>query len=314
MVYVLEVNPRASRTVPFVSKAIGVPMAKLAARVMAGKTLEELGFIREVWPSHVSVKEPVFPFGKFTGVDPVLGPEMRSTGEVMGIDESFGTAFFKAYEGSGQRLPQSGTVFISVKNADKRNMIMVAKQFENLGFRIVSTDGTGAVLSRNGIKVHESMKVSEGRPNVLDMIKNGEIDLIIDTPSGDKAKADHHLIRKEALIRSIPTITTLAGAMAAVQGITSIMESGEKVKGCRTIIQAVGQRSCNASGARRTTSGTIRRETDHSHLRGARKVCLLWTCEQPRAGAEAPRTDSQSLGSLCLVHSQNGGRRRALGW
>jgi len=230
VVYVLEVNPRASRPVPFVSKAIGVPMAKLAARVMAGKTLEELGFIREVWPSHVSVKEPVFPFGKFTGVDPVLGPEMRSTGEVMGIDESFGTAFFKAYEGSGQRLPQSGTVFISVKNADKRNMIMVAKQFENLGFRIVSTDGTGAVLSRNGIKVHESMKVSEGRPNVLDMINNGEIDLIIDTPSGDKAKADHHLIRKEALIRSIPTITTLAGAMAAVQGITSIMESGEKVK------------------------------------------------------------------------------------
>jgi len=230
IVYVLEVNPRASRTVPFVSKAIGVPMAKLAARVMAGKTLDELGFTREIWPTHVSVKEPVFPFSKFPGVDPVLGPEMRSTGEVMGIDESFGTAFFKAYEGSGQRLPQSGTVFISVKNADKRNMIMVAKQFENLGFQIVSTDGTGAVLARNGIKVHESMKVSEGRPNVLDMIKNGEIDLIIDTPSGDAAKADHHLIRKEALLRAIPTITTLAGAMAAVQGITAINESGERVK------------------------------------------------------------------------------------
>jgi carbamoyl-phosphate synthase large subunit len=226
--YVLEVNPRASRTVPFVSKAIGQPLAKIAARVMAGKTLEELGFTAEIWPEHVSVKEPVFPFRRFPGVDPVLGPEMRSTGEVMGIDQTFGVSFYKAYEASGQRLPLSGTVFISVKNPDKRNIILVAKQFEHLGFKIVSTDGTGAVLKRNGIAVDELLKVSEGRPNVLDMLKNGQIDLIIDTPSGDAAKADHHLIRKEATMRDIPTITTLSGAMAAVQGIASVIERGVK--------------------------------------------------------------------------------------
>jgi carbamoyl-phosphate synthase large subunit len=228
--YVLEVNPRASRTVPFVSKAIGRPLAKIAARVMAGKTLDELGFTQEVWPEHVSVKEPVFPFRRFPGVDPVLGPEMRSTGEVMGLDRTFGVSFYKAYEASGQRLPLSGTVFISVKNSDKRSIILVAKQFEHLGFQIVSTDGTGAVLKRNGIAVDELLKVSEGRPNVLDMLKNGKLDLIIDTPSGDAAKADHHLIRKEATMRDIPTITTLAGAMAAVQGIASVKAAGSRAR------------------------------------------------------------------------------------
>ncbi len=239
VVYVLEVNPRASRTVPFVSKAIGLPLAKIAARVMAGKSLEEVGFTQEIWPDHVSVKEPVFPFSRFPGVDPVLGPEMRSTGEVMGLDINFGNSFYKAYEASGQKLPLTGTVFISVKNADKRNIIMVAKQFENLGFKVVSTDGTGAVLARNGIQVHELLKVSEGRPNVLDMIKNGEIDLIIDTPSGDAAKADHHLIRKEALLRNIPTITTLAAAMAAVQGIAAVKESGIRVRALQDYHQDV---------------------------------------------------------------------------
>ncbi|NUQ00179.1 MAG: carbamoyl-phosphate synthase large subunit [Armatimonadetes bacterium] len=243
IVYVLEVNPRASRTVPFVSKAIGAPIAKLAARVMAGRRLEDLGFTQEVTPDHVSVKEPVFPFNRFPGVDPVLGPEMRSTGEVMGIDYSFGSSFYKAYEASGQRLPLTGTVFISVKNADKRNMIMVAKQFENLGFRIVSTDGTGAVLRRNGIQVHELLKVSEGRPNVVDMIKNSEIDLIIDTPSGDVAKADHHLIRKEALLRNIPTITTLSGATAAVQGIAAMREGGVTVRALQDYHSSVVERS-----------------------------------------------------------------------
>ena len=225
--YVLEVNPRASRTVPFVSKAIGRPLAKIAARVMVGQTLEEQGFTHEIWPEYVSVKEPVFPFRRFPGVDPVLGPEMRSTGEVMGIAPTFGVAFYKAYEASGQRLPVTGTVFISVKNEDKRSICLVARQFENLGFKIVSTDGTGAILKRNGIAVEELLKVSEGRPNVLDMIKNGKIDLIIDTPSGDAAKADHHLIRKEATMRDIPTITTLAGAMAAVQGIASVQAGVE---------------------------------------------------------------------------------------
>ena len=241
IVYVLEVNPRASRTVPFVSKAIGVPLAKIAARVMAGQSLAEQGFTREVWPEHVSVKEPVFPFNRFPGVDPVMGPEMRSTGEVMGIGRNFGEAFYKAYEGSGQRLPMEGTVFISVKNSDKRNIIMIAHQLQNLGFRIVGTDGTGAVLSRNGIEVHELLKVSEGRPNVLDMIKNGDIDLIIDTPSGDAAKADHHLIRKEALRRAIPTITTLSGAMAAVQGITAVRHGGLSVKALQDYHDEVGR-------------------------------------------------------------------------
>ena len=239
--YVLEVNPRASRTVPFVSKAIGQPLAKIAARVMAGRSLDELGFTKEVWPEHVSVKEPVFPFRRFPGVDPVLGPEMRSTGEVMGIDESFGVSFYKAYEASGQRLPLQGTVFISVKHPDKRSIILVARQFENLGFTIVSTEGTGAVLKRNGIAVQELLKVSEGRPNVLDMLKNGKIDLIIDTPSGDRAKADHHLIRKEATMRDIPTITTLSGAMAAVQGITLVRQRGQRVQALQDYHRAMGR-------------------------------------------------------------------------
>ncbi|HIE50824.1 MAG TPA: carbamoyl-phosphate synthase large subunit [Armatimonadetes bacterium] len=229
-IYVLEVNPRASRTVPFVSKAIGVPLAKLAARVMVGRTLEELGFTKEVEVEHFSVKEPVFPFIKFPGVDAVLGPEMRSTGEVMGIDPSFGRAFTKAYEASGQTLPLSGTVFISVKNSDKRGIILVAQQFQNLGFEIVATEGTGGILRNNDVQVRQLLKVSEGRPNVLDLLKNGDLDLLIDTPSGDEAKADHHLIRKEAVRRGIPLITTLAAATAAVQGITQLRAAEAGVK------------------------------------------------------------------------------------
>jgi carbamoyl-phosphate synthase large subunit len=229
VIYVLEVNPRASRTIPFVSKAIGVPLAKLAARVMVGQTLEQLGFTEEIIPEHVSVKEPVFPFIKFPGVDPVLGPEMRSTGEVMGIDQDFGGAFYKAYFASGQRLPDQGRVFISVKNSDKRSISMVAKQFEDLGFEIVATMGTGEVLRRNGIRVHNLLRVSQGRPNIIDLMKNREVDLIIDTPSGSEAKSDHHLIRKEAVLRGIPIITTLSGAMAAVQGLTTARRRESRV-------------------------------------------------------------------------------------
>jgi len=229
VIYVLEVNPRASRTIPFVSKAIGVPLAKLAARVMVGQTLDQLGFTEEIVPEHVSVKEPVFPFIKFPGVDPVLGPEMRSTGEVMGIDQDFGGAFYKAYFASGQRLPEQGRVFISVKNSDKRSISMVAKQFEDLGFEILATMGTGAVLRRNGIQVKELLRVSQGRPNIIDLMKNREVDLIIDTPSGSEAKADHHLIRKEAVLRGIPIITTLSGAMAAVQGLATVRRRASRV-------------------------------------------------------------------------------------
>jgi len=230
VIYVLEVNPRASRTIPFVSKAIGVPLAKLAARVMAGKTLDELGFTQEVEIDHVAVKAPVFPFIKFPGVDTLLGPEMRSTGEVMGLDQDFGRAFAKAYVAMGQRLPRRGRVFISVKDSDKRAIIMIAKQLENLGYELVATEGTGAVLRRNGIQVHALLKVSEGRPNVLDSIKNGEIALIIDTPSGSAAKSDHHLIRKEAVVHHIPCITTLSAAMAAVNGLTAIAQSEPRVQ------------------------------------------------------------------------------------
>jgi len=224
-IYVLEVNPRASRTVPFVSKAIGVPLAKLAALVMVGKTLDELGFTREIVPPYYSVKEPVFPFIKFPGVDAVLGPEMRSTGEVMGIDKDLGLAFYKAYLASGQHLPTKGCIFISVNNRHKRFATLLASQFVNLGFELVATEGTGKVIREAGIPVKELLKVSEGRPNVIDMIKNREIHLLIDTPSGLKSKADHKLIRQEAVRHGIPIITTMSAAIAAVHGIARVLNS-----------------------------------------------------------------------------------------
>jgi carbamoyl-phosphate synthase large subunit len=223
-IYVLEVNPRASRTVPFVSKATGVPWAKVAARVMAGKTLAELGITKEVEMSHTAVKEAVFPFNRFPGVDCLLGPEMRSTGEVMGIDRDFGRAYAKSQIAAGQDLPQQGTVFVSVKDRDKRAIIMIARGLQDLGFQIVATLGTGKILERNGVSARHVFKVGEGRPTVVDLIKNGEIQLVINTPSGKRPKADEVAIRTAALQYSIPIVTTIPGAWATVEGIAALIK------------------------------------------------------------------------------------------
>lgn len=225
MIYVLEVNPRASRTVPFVSKATGVQWAKVAAKLMAGKTLVELGIEKEIIPGHVAVKESVFPFNKFAGVDTILGPEMKSTGEVMGIDSNFGSAFLKSQLAAGQDLPSQGTVFLSVKNKDKRNIVFIAKKLSDLGFDICATKGTGKVLVNNGLTVKFVNKVSEGRPHVVDMIKNGTIQFIINTPSGRNPKMDEVAIRSGAVRHKIPYTTTLSGAQAVVNAI-EVMKNG----------------------------------------------------------------------------------------
>jgi len=223
-IYVLEVNPRASRTVPFVSKATGIPWAKVAARVMAGKTLAELGITKEVEITHTAVKEAVFPFNRFPGVDTILGPEMRSTGEVMGIDRDFGRAYAKSQIAAGQNLPRGGTVFVSVKDRDKRGIIMIARGLMDLGFQIVATHGTGKVLERNGVPARYVFKVGEGRPTVVDLIKNGDIQLVINTPSGKRPKADEVAIRTAALQYNIPIVTTIPGAWATVEGIAALIK------------------------------------------------------------------------------------------
>ncbi|OGS22687.1 MAG: hypothetical protein A2252_03675 [Elusimicrobia bacterium RIFOXYA2_FULL_39_19] len=231
MVYVLEVNPRASRTVPFVSKATGVPWAKIAARVMAGKTLEMLGITKEVTIDHIAVKEAVFPFNRFPGVDPVLGPEMKSTGEVMGIDTDFGRAFAKSQIAAGGALPLKGKVFISVKDKDKRSIVLVAKKLADMGFEIIATHGTANVLSKSGIKTTHIFKVHEGRPNVVDLIKNREINLIINTPAAEeKTQSDNISIRGVGVMYNIPYITTISGAQAAVNGIESMLKGEMTVK------------------------------------------------------------------------------------
>ena len=229
-VYILEANPRASRTVPFVSKAIGVPLAKLASRVMSGKTLKELEFTAEKIPSHVSVKEAVLPFAKFQGTDVLLGPEMRSTGEVMGIDTDFGKAFAKAELAASQKLPLSGTVFVSMNNRDKEAVVPVVKDFLDLGFKVTATMGTRSVLWDHGVKVDLELKLHEGRPNILDAIKNQNVQLCIITPSGEEARADGILIRRSALAYKIPIITTIAGAKATVEAIRSLKSQPLEVK------------------------------------------------------------------------------------
>jgi carbamoyl-phosphate synthase large subunit len=230
VVYVLEVNPRASRTIPFVSKATGVQWAKVAAKVMTGRKLSELGVDREVQIDHIAVKESVFPFNKFFGVDTILGPEMKSTGEVMGIDTNFGAAFWKAQLGAGQNLPFDGNVFLSVKNQDKRNVAFIAKKLSDLGFKIYATRGTAKILANSGIDTTLVNKVSEGRPHVVDMIKNGEIHLIINTPSGRKPKNDEVSIRAGAVQYKIPYTTTISGAQAVVNAIETMKKGDLRVK------------------------------------------------------------------------------------
>jgi carbamoyl-phosphate synthase large subunit len=229
-VYILEANPRASRTVPFVSKATGVPLAKLASLIMSGKTLEELGFTEEVIPSHIAVKEAVLPFNKFPGTDTILGPEMRSTGEVMGIDSDFGRAYAKAEMGAGEHLPLSGTVFVSMNDRDKAAAVPVVKEFIQLGFSVMATGGTRRVLQENGVNVDLVLKLHEGRPHVLDAIKNRQIQLIINTPSGQEAQSDGRLIRRSALSYKIPILTTIAGAKATLAAIRSLQNTSLDVK------------------------------------------------------------------------------------
>ncbi|MGE3509908.1 MAG: carbamoyl-phosphate synthase large subunit [Vicinamibacterales bacterium] len=230
VVYVLEVNPRASRTVPYLSKASGVPLAKVAARVMTGKTLAELGLTKDVEVSGVFVKSPVFPFVRFPGVDTILGPEMKSTGEVMGGSNTFGVAFAKAQLSVGQRLPDSGTAFLSVNNDDKPNVLPIARDLAELGFRLVATRGTAAFLRSYGLDVDIIYKVNEGRPNVADEIVNKEIDLIVNTPLGRESFFDDRAVRRAAMMHAVPCITTLTGAAAAVSAIRAMRQQGVGVR------------------------------------------------------------------------------------
>jgi len=223
-IYILEVNPRASRTIPFVSKAIGVPLAKLAAKIMTGKTLKELGFTQEIERSHYSVKEAVFPFQKFPGIDSLLGPEMLSTGEVMGISDDFGLAFAKSQMAAGNTLPTSGTVFISVKDMDKPKAVDVARSLQQMGFKIKATKGTCIELIRNNVPSEFVLKVIEGRPNIVDSMINGEIDLIINTTIGKQSRLDSFSIRRNAIDRGIPYVTTIRGAHAVVQALRALKQ------------------------------------------------------------------------------------------
>jgi carbamoyl-phosphate synthase large subunit len=235
-VYILEANPRASRTVPFVSKATGVPLAKLASLIMAGETLESLGFTQEPLPNHIAVKEAVLPFKKFPGTDTILGPEMRSTGEVMGIDSDFGRAFAKAELGAGEILPLSGTVFVSMSDRDKALAVPVVRDFLDLGFHVVATDGTRKVLREHGLDVELILKLHEGRPHVLDAIKNKKIQLIVNSPSGEEAQTDARLIRRTALAYKLPIITTIAGAKATAAAIRSLQSQPLEVKAIQDYI------------------------------------------------------------------------------
>jgi carbamoyl-phosphate synthase large subunit len=224
-VYVLEVNPRASRTVPFVSKAIGVPLAKHATKIMLGRTLADLGFTEEREPGHIAIKEAVFPFVKFPGTDVVLGPEMKSTGEVMGIDRDFRKAYVKSQIAAGSPLPTSGKVFVSVKNRDKRAAMGIARRLAEMGFGLVATAGTAKLLTLQGMTVEAVHKVGEGfRPNIVDLMKRGEIALVFNTPEDGRARKDSSVLRRTAVMLNIPYYTTVDGAQAAIGGIEALLK------------------------------------------------------------------------------------------
>jgi carbamoyl-phosphate synthase large subunit len=244
-IFLLEVNPRASRTIPFVSKAIGVPLAKLAAKVMVGQKLADLGFTEYIVPDHISVKEAVFPFIKFPDVDTLLGPEMKSTGEVMGIDAKFGRAFAKSQIAAGNMLPREGKVFVSVRDADKSGVLGPARMLHECGFRIAATGGTADFLTRHDIPAEPILKINEGRPHVADLIKNGEIDLVINTPLGAQSKADSYYIRRTALIYNIPYVTTLAAAKAVAHAILHLTQEDLSVRSLQEYHGAGGQQALN---------------------------------------------------------------------
>jgi carbamoyl-phosphate synthase large subunit len=228
--YVIEANPRASRTVPFVSKAIGIPLAKMACRLMLGERLADLGLPEDpLRCDHVSVKEAVLPFDRFDGADAVLGPEMRSTGEVMGLARDFPTAFAKAQAAAGAPLPQQGTVFITVTDRDKAGAVAIAQTLHDLGFRIVATRGTKEAVERMGIPAVELQKVGEGHPNVVDWIEGGKVDLVVNTPTGSGARTDGWEIRRAAVARGIPCLTTLSGGLAAARAIAAARQGAADV-------------------------------------------------------------------------------------
>ena len=220
--YVLEVNPRASRTIPFVSKIIGVPLASIAARVMLGEKLVDIGFTEEILAPYVAVKEAVFPFTKFREFDPILGPEMRSTGEVMGISDSFGSAFAKAQLAAGNALPLEGNLLITVNDADKPTVTPIARRFHEMGFRIFATAGTARYLRARGVPATAVFKVHEGRPHGIDMLVNGEVQMLVNTPLGKAAQRDDYTMRQAAIAQRVPYTTTLSAASAACDAILSL--------------------------------------------------------------------------------------------
>jgi carbamoyl-phosphate synthase large subunit len=238
-IYVLEVNPRASRTVPFVAKVIGVPVASIAARIMAGETLAELG-LKPARIDHIAVKEAVFPFARFPGVDTVLGPEMKSTGEVMGIDQTFAVAFAKSQIGGGSRLPRQGTIFVSVKDSDKPRVVEAVRILVELGFRVIATSGTQRYFAERGIPASKINKVLEGRPHIVDAIKNGEVQLVFNTTEGATALADSRSLRRAALLHKVPYYTTLSGAVAAAQGIKAYLGGDLEVRALQSYFSGKG--------------------------------------------------------------------------
>ncbi len=249
IVYVIEVNPRASRTVPFVSKAIGVSLASVAARLMLGETLAEIGFTKEIIPPFYSVKEAVFPFNKFREFDPVLGPEMRSTGEVMGIDESFGVAFLKSQLAADNALPRTGAVFITVNDADKPAAARLARRFQELGFKLYATSGTARYLTAQGATVETVLKVSEGRPHGVDMILNGEIQLLVNTPLGKHAQVDDERLRQAAITNRVPYTTTLSAASAAAEAIAARQSREPEVRSLQEWHERLGDARVVLTGA-----------------------------------------------------------------
>ncbi|MBM4388902.1 MAG: carbamoyl phosphate synthase large subunit, partial [Deltaproteobacteria bacterium] len=236
-VYILEVNPRASRTVPFVSKSIGVPIAKVAARVILGGKLKDMDLKGKPTPAHTAIKVPVFPFLRFPGIDTLLGPEMKSTGEVMGIDRDFPSAFFKGWIASGNSLRKGGAVFISVKDADKEAAAGLAKGFLECGFRVVSTRGTAGHLAAKGVEVEVVNKVREGRPHIVDILYNGEISLVVNTPTGRQSVHDSYSIRRTSLIMGVPIITTISGARAALAAISGMRDGEMGVKAIQEYLE-----------------------------------------------------------------------------